>query len=380
MLRTDPHAIAGELAEILTGQIADADTWLTFSRRFTELIPGTKTVFFANDTVSGREIPTIPCGFEEKHINEFIEYYWKCSPWTAMNFNLKLFTPQRTELCAPVSSFANSEFYNDYLARIGESDAATAMKIWGDAQRNAEFAVHYAATRDERLAKVLDPVLRALGPVMNDALTVMRVRIEETNAVKRRTIVDAMVDPAFIVGRNGRVLAVNAAGQKLAQDEDLIRITAGDRLELRDPAVMATVTEVIQSMIRGERMAAGNELTRFGPPGRLHTLTAFPMATQFSHGLGVLMPSEACVLLIIRPLLMNVEPSDLLRERFGVTAAEARLALDLVTGDALAAVARRRGISYETARTQLKSIFAKLDVHRQSELVAKVIACCAPFL
>jgi hypothetical protein len=40
------------------------------------------------------------------------------------------------------------------------------------------------------------------------------------------------------------------------------------------------------------------------------------------------------------------------------------------TGEALDKVADRLNISKETSRTQLKSIFAKLGVHRQAELVA----------
>ena len=48
------------------------------------------------------------------------------------------------------------------------------------------------------------------------------------------------------------------------------------------------------------------------------------------------------------------EPIDLLRCHFGLTPAEARLALHLVAGETLRSAAIKLSISYETARTWLR--------------------------
>jgi DNA-binding CsgD family transcriptional regulator len=58
-----------------------------------------------------------------------------------------------------------------------------------------------------------------------------------------------------------------------------------------------------------------------------------------------------------------------LRRRFGLTAAETGLAAEILHGHGRKAVARRRGISDATAKTQLSSIFEKTGTHRQAELV-----------
>jgi DNA-binding CsgD family transcriptional regulator len=55
---------------------------------------------------------------------------------------------------------------------------------------------------------------------------------------------------------------------------------------------------------------------------------------------------------------------------FGLTAAEAYIALGLARGETLGSIATLRGTSVATARTQLKSVFSKLGAHRQSQLVA----------
>lgn len=57
---------------------------------------------------------------------------------------------------------------------------------------------------------------------------------------------------------------------------------------------------------------------------------------------------------------------------FGLTTAEARLASAIGNGASLDIAADALGISYETARCQLKAIFSKTDTHRQGELVSLI--------
>ena len=63
------------------------------------------------------------------------------------------------------------------------------------------------------------------------------------------------------------------------------------------------------------------------------------------------------------------EPA-LLAGALGLTSAEARLASLLASGTSLEDAAAELHISRETARSQLKVVFAKTGTHRQSELVA----------
>jgi len=67
------------------------------------------------------------------------------------------------------------------------------------------------------------------------------------------------------------------------------------------------------------------------------------------------------------------ESIDLLRSHFGLTPAEARLALHLVTGETLRSAAAKLSISYQTARTHLKNIFKKTTTYRQTQLVIVIL-------
>ena len=67
------------------------------------------------------------------------------------------------------------------------------------------------------------------------------------------------------------------------------------------------------------------------------------------------------------------EPIELLRCHFGLTPAEARLALHLVAGETLRSAEVKLSITYETARTHLKNIFDKTGTCRQAELIVVIL-------
>jgi DNA-binding CsgD family transcriptional regulator len=59
-------------------------------------------------------------------------------------------------------------------------------------------------------------------------------------------------------------------------------------------------------------------------------------------------------------------------EAFGLTAAEARLAAQIAAGETLPEIARDQGVSHETLRSRLKSVFDKTGTGRQTELALLV--------
>lgn len=85
--------------------------------------------------------------------------------------------------------------------------------------------------------------------------------------------------------------------------------------------------------------------------------------------------SDAKVLLFVQDRKRAALPSaDMLRGLFGLTAAEAKLAQGLARGMDIPQAALESGITVNSARTYLKSIFAKTDTNRQAELVRLLLA------
>jgi DNA-binding CsgD family transcriptional regulator len=102
-------------------------------------------------------------------------------------------------------------------------------------------------------------------------------------------------------------------------------------------------------------------------PSRRLPLSLIVTPLRSDRSLG---PRAASVLVCVADLEAQLSlPERQLRDIFGLTPAETRLALALLKGADLREAAQSFGISRDTARNQLTSIFAKTDVNRQTELI-----------
>ena len=74
------------------------------------------------------------------------------------------------------------------------------------------------------------------------------------------------------------------------------------------------------------------------------------------------------------PDLAGLPEGARLRAEFGLTKAEARLALRLAEGSSLASAAQAFNVKLTTIRSQLQQVFAKTGTCRQTELVATILS------
>ena len=104
------------------------------------------------------------------------------------------------------------------------------------------------------------------------------------------------------------------------------------------------------------------------PSGRrpyLVQVSALPRENEFSR-----QEKHASAIAFISDL--DASPfldQELLVRSFGLTKAEAALTQELLSGDGQERIAQRMGISENTVKTQLQSIYNKTDTHRQAQLV-----------
>jgi DNA-binding CsgD family transcriptional regulator len=169
--------------------------------------------------------------------------------------------------------------------------------------------------------------------------------------------------PVALLDRCGEVLRLNhTAEQLLGRD---LRVSCR-RIVSMDRNATVTLDAALQKLLWACSSSA------LMPPVLLprtegHPLIAYPMRLSRVSA-GALSPCQA-ILMIVDPDARSRPPEAVLRSCFGLTSAEAKLAKAMATGDMLETVSGELGISYETARNQLKAVFAKTSTHRQAELV-----------
>lgn len=184
-------------------------------------------------------------------------------------------------------------------------------------------------------------------------------------------ILDHVRVAALALDWRSRVIRMNSAAKALLGDG--IACVAG-RLEATDRRSDGALQRLLAAAVSPEaadlstQSAATSTLPvtirRFGR--RPLVAEAMPAAGLFGDIL-----QQARALVFIADMEARNQPrQERIAAILGVTAAESLLLARLAAGDGLAEAAAAIGISIHTARSQLKSLFAKTGTHRQAELVA----------
>lgn len=101
---------------------------------------------------------------------------------------------------------------------------------------------------------------------------------------------------------------------------------------------------------------------------RPYVIHILPLATSDD-------PSAArALVMIIDPEQETEPPKMLIRRIFGLTNAEADVALRVMRGDGLKPISDDLELAMATIKTHLQHIFDKTDTHRQAELVRLLLA------
>jgi DNA-binding CsgD family transcriptional regulator len=166
-----------------------------------------------------------------------------------------------------------------------------------------------------------------------------------------------------LINRHGGIFLANQSALQLLVGG--VQIKEG-QLDVKDSRAMALLNAAINDLLR--RRPGGLSAPVALPRTGSSPLLAYPVRPS-SKAANPLADCQAMIVLI-DPDAIRKPPEETLRLVFRLTYAEARLGAQLALGESLETVAERLGIAKETSRSQLKSIFAKTKVNRQSALVA----------
>ncbi len=179
---------------------------------------------------------------------------------------------------------------------------------------------------------------------------------------------NAMRLPAIALDRDGYVADVNVAADAVFDSNIKIK---DRRLYIRDPDSRALLKEAIDQLNTSPR-AYSLALEPVIVP-RKDKLPVIVRIWPF-EGPATTPGQDVCALLTLNALGPRPgPPASILAKTFRLTPSEAKLACIIARGAPPDIAARELNISRETARNQLKSVFAKTDTHRQSELVALLL-------
>jgi len=182
------------------------------------------------------------------------------------------------------------------------------------------------------------------------------------------TALNAMRLPAIALDQHGFVADANAAADVVFDNDIKIK---DRRLFVRDPAARTQLKEVIDRLKDLHRLdSLALEPVIVPRIDKLPVIVRIWPLEGSSHPPG----QDVRALLTLNALGPRPgPPAAIVAKTFRLTPSEAKLACIIARGAPPGIAARELKISRETARNQLKSVFAKTDTHRQSELVALLL-------
>lgn len=273
------------------------------------------------------------------------------------------------------SGYRRTEYYNDW-ARPQKLDYDAGYVFNHDGTR---FTL-LTSTRPRRMGQFGEAelvVLRTLAPHIKRALALRR-RLWDV-AGERDAFTEALDGLAFgvvLVDESGHVRHANQRARTLFQDGEGLRLHGR---QLCTP--QAAETEILRRLIHDAVQASlglGGGAGSMALPRASHLrpllVQVYPLRAAAGDALTTASGKARALVAVHDPDDVPPAPAALLRQAFGLTPAETRLVVALAQGTRLSEAAEMLSLSKETVRNQLKSVFAKTDTHRQSDLVRLVTA------
>jgi DNA-binding CsgD family transcriptional regulator len=178
----------------------------------------------------------------------------------------------------------------------------------------------------------------------------------------------------MVCSESAELLIANQTADQILRRRDGLELDADGTLSATDgeSAALKDLVKSVGKASRGRQISSRDSAfaVRRGPEKRPLTLFVRPVTTKTDTPV----PNEAAVLVMILDSGSPIETTEAeLRQLYGLTATEARLANHLMEGLALEDCCEAMGIRRTTARMHLRNIFAKTGVRRQGELVALLL-------
>lgn len=294
------------------------------------------------------------------------QHYHTLDTWAAQLSSCHSCECVTSESVLPIRDMRKTEFYNDFLVN---SDIEHAMFVYRENSESRLAGI--SLYRDRSRSEFSESDLQVLSFVAPHLQRAFKLHFELSEAKAHSTGTESVLDmlPAGIVlmDSKGEIIFINKAATALFSDRDGL-LVHGNRLRAESSAESARLTAIIDSaasISASDGISAGGSILisrRTRPP--LQALIT-PIRNTMLHNFH----RVAAVAFVNDPLRTHRPAEAVLRTLYGLTPAECRIALLLSDGRAPRQIAMTVGVTENTVRSQVKSIYAKTGVKRQSDLI-----------
>ena len=348
----------------------DPALWPVFLSGFTEAFHGQQSTFFSHDLKNLRASFHACAHVDDSFVKSYVDYYFETNFFVEKISHLKEGLFVSTEHLASRQFYQASEFYNDWVRPQGCLEFATTNILQDQSILTGVTVLRGAEPFQPREVETwltLVPHLQRAVQVHRQLYSAQLMRASCAEALNRLSV------GAILVGPDAEVLFCNELAERMLDASCGLHIRA-NRLTAGTLSTTSALHQAIREAAQtsaGKGLSAGGLLPIPGPSGSPLSVLVSPIhASSLPTTFGT--QPGALVLLANSGTQRTTRQQDLMR-LFGLTRAEARLLHGLVEGRTLSECADASSISVLTARAQLKSVFDKMGVRRQTDAIRAVL-------
>lgn len=364
-----------EMVGLIYESAVDSKLWDELLTSIERFYPESRIALFGHQ--DGRPGATLAVhkNYPAADLQAYVDYFATNSPHVARASLLPIGKAALSEILIEDREFEKTEHYNDFVRprRLGYHAAGMVLER-SPGQMTALSIANKTidSVRRDRQIRLLD----MLAPHLQRALQLRRKLVcERQNGEAAQAVFDRWAHAAFVLDATGRLVSYNAAARALLQREDGIalgrggKLLAADARVAQDIEVAAQICAATAGSPLDRAIAAKLDAILLPRPSGKRPLRAMIWPLPFLRNSEASRSGGATLLVILDPDRAPRTLPDWLGRQYRLSPSEQRLTELLVNGAALAEAAEQLGIRLSTARTRLKTVQAKTQCHRQSDLV-----------
>ncbi|MEP0315128.1 MULTISPECIES: hypothetical protein [Alphaproteobacteria] len=343
------------------------ESWEDFLSILCNLSGAYSAALHCHDTEFDRNIGIAAHGLDPGYLTSYRTEFSPLNPWTPHIIHAPVGFVQRGDASVDPADLLNGRFYNEWLRPQEDLRGSAGVTVWRNSSRFIRLSCSLRHKDQDKLEGLLS-TLELVAPHLQSAvrLTQSKRPIDE----HFDGLFSALGGAFWLLDGHATVCFASCAAEQIQRTGSMVSIDRSGVLRIADSVAHEAVTKALSEIASGDLLS----LRPISVWDGSHVTEAF--VSPFREGShtnclvdGWLKKNQPIAALYMPPPTRRREPGESF-DGFRLTTTEKALCYSLCTGQSLRQYSEMRGVSVQTARKQLKSIFAKTGIGRQSQLVA----------
>ena len=321
-----------------------------------------------HDSKANRNLGILNHGYDPDFIGSYRSEYSSINPWTQSVVSGPVGLVQTSESIVDAEELVRSRFYNEWLRPQEDLRTGVGVTLCQNSDRLIRLSCNIRHRDRDRLPNLVQTI-ELLVPHLQRALAMACDLGGSAVNGNVANVMENLPGAIWVLNNRAGVCFANAKAELLRTTQGIWAYDRAGSIVFNDPTADRALRKALFAI--SEQRGRHLKPIAINLEQRSIIATVFPFKTKSDADIGIghwLNDNWPAAVLYIPDSTATI--AEMASKKFGLTPAEVRLSRSLCAGNSLTDYASDRGISVQTVRKQLKTIFSKTGVHQQSKLVA----------